>query len=340
MLPDINSLLADYMQTKRWMMIDTCVDTITVGHNLKIALAGFTARNEVGQIVAGSAGSINENPELRARFELLERMRVADAFINPNEFLLSKIDLDGSKLGWSSAFICFHSSPRPSLWTYARSNGFSLHTHFGLAVNNAAFELIERELILRSWAGKGVPQQIEDRQLMDGLQGLSELYKIDAYSFGSLGWKEAGKEVFVRGFFLFPLVKDIPLCYGFGASDNKEQALMKAKDECLQRLGFLWGEEIPKQEPEFAPNPQYHQEYYLYPEHHKKLKNWLLGKRTVSVKAGLEQISIQLYKFDRNNEPTHLVYATSEQVLPLAFGKATDLYGDLFDEDSLIHPVV
>ena len=53
----------------------------------------------------------------------------------------------------------------------------------------------------------------------------------------------------------------------FGARCEVHEAVAAATCECLQRLGFLWGEAIPQDLPAFAPTPDLHQEYYLHPPH-------------------------------------------------------------------------
>jgi hypothetical protein len=78
--------------------------------------------------------------------------------------------------------------------------------------------------------------------------------------------------------FLLPKQPRAPLVYGFGAARDIEAALAGARREALQRLAFLWGEELPSEPPALAPTPDYHQEYYLHPPHHAVLRDWLSGK--------------------------------------------------------------
>jgi hypothetical protein len=82
------------------------------------------------------------------------------------------------------------------------------------------------------------------------------------------------------GAFLFPRAPAAPLVYGFGAGTGVAAAHASAKREALQRLAFLWGEQLPEAPPEAAPLPDYHQEFYLYPAHHAILHEWLDGKRS------------------------------------------------------------
>jgi hypothetical protein len=67
------------------------------------------------------------------------------------------------------------------------------------------------------------------------------------------------------------------LC-GFGARPTRERALAVAASECIQRLGFLWGEEIPIRCPDFSPTPDFHQEFFLWPSARERLHRWLAGE--------------------------------------------------------------
>jgi hypothetical protein len=52
-----------------------------------------------------------------------------------------------------------------------------------------------------------------------------------------------------------------------------------AARECVQRLGFLWGEPFPDEEPQVRPVPEYHQDYFLNPALHPVLRAWARGER-------------------------------------------------------------
>jgi hypothetical protein len=79
------------------------------------------------------------------------------------------------------------------------------------------------------------------------------------------------------GVFGFPR-RGGPLVYGFGARSTLDDAVAVASGECLQRLGFLFGEAIPDAVPAPSPTPDFHQEYYLFPAHHGTLRGWLRGE--------------------------------------------------------------
>jgi hypothetical protein len=60
-----------------------------------------------------------------------------------------------------------------------------------------------------------------------------------------------------------PLDLETPLVYGFAAAPDRSGALLRAQNECLQRLAFLWREESPSAEPQPSKTPDYHKESFL-----------------------------------------------------------------------------
>jgi hypothetical protein len=79
------------------------------------------------------------------------------------------------------------------------------------------------------------------------------------------------------GVFGFPLAGG-PLVYGFGARATEQDAVASAAAECIQRLGFLYGEAIPDAAPAPSPTPDFHQEHFLFPGHHAIIRRWLDGE--------------------------------------------------------------
>jgi hypothetical protein len=103
---------------------------------------------------------------------------------------------------------------------------------------------------------------------------LRDIYDIEAYEFGD----PAEPNVSVAALFGFPRRERVPFVSGAGARANLEDALGVAARECMQTLGFLWGEDIPITEPECEPEPGYHQGFYLWPGGHAILRGWLAGE--------------------------------------------------------------
>jgi hypothetical protein len=91
----------------------------------------------------------------------------------------------------------------------------------------------------------------------------------------------------VAGVFAFPKRDMVPLAFGTAASSTLAEAVARAWQECVQRLAFLWGEAIPTDVPQFEPTPSYHQDLYLCPRMHGRLRAWLEGghQKDVSCEA-------------------------------------------------------
>jgi hypothetical protein len=125
--------------------------------------------------------------------------------------------------------------------------------------------------LLRSWYGHFRPVSLQPPRLP--LTDLAHLYELLAFSFSAMH-----DSVAVAGVFGFPRVADAPLVFGFSANERIDAALEAAGRECCQRLGFLWGEEIPVDPPEPQPTAEYHQEVYLCPKNHHRIRAWLRGE--------------------------------------------------------------
>jgi hypothetical protein len=144
------------------------------------------------------------------------------------------------------------------------------------ACGAAELELIERDRVLAAWYGETRPVPLPEE---DGDAGRGPLSPVafQAYEFPSA--RDAGTPP-VAGVFAFPATSAAPLAYGFGAGATIGAALRRAWSELHQRLGFLWGEEIPCQVPPPAPSVDFHQETYLCPASHDRLRAWLAGEHT------------------------------------------------------------
>ncbi|MBF0442373.1 MAG: hypothetical protein HQK54_10750, partial [Oligoflexales bacterium] len=114
--------------------------------------------------------------------------------------------------------------------------------------------------------------------------------------------------------------------------------------ECIQRLGFLWGESIPDKPPELSPTPLFHQEFYLCPENRIHLRNWVDGKhfRKDQSHRALHETEVKYVELNRVKEITDNFYvakAISKNTIPLVFGdwlseKIEKEYGHL-----VVHPI-
>jgi hypothetical protein len=150
----------------------------------------------------------------------------------------------------------------------------------------------------------------------------SESYEFEVRLFET-AWDSSG--IRVAGVFGFPKSSNAPLVYGFAARHSLVAAMCAARDECIQRLGFLWGEEIPTTTPSPSPDPDFHQEYYLCPENHAALAEWLHRGHGVAPRRPIELRGRQPRKF-ADLTPRWLgkqfivVKALPDGEIPLAFG--------------------
>lgn len=242
-------------------------------HGVPIHLAGVAIDCD-GECVVGSAASLHEVPLFRAYMELVERLAVLAA-IRSTEAPIALLDHDARRVGLEPREVIFPQSPDPARVRWARSNGVAAGADFRDAARRARWELVERDRVLRSWYGELDPVRVE---LPEGCvpAQLREAYELSAYAF-CRGDGGDGDDVSVAGVFGFPRGGG-PFTCGFGARGTQTEALLAAAAECLQRLAFLWGEELPTAPPAAAPTPGFHQEHYLYPGHHGRIRDWLGGE--------------------------------------------------------------
>jgi len=253
-----------------WAELDVLVDRVSV-EEVTIHLAGIATRDPSGELFTGSAASLEVSPIDRAYFELLERGSILAMGRERQRNWLVK-DHDGTICGHCCPDVLAPSSPDPRRWRYARSNGVAVAASWEEACTRALWELVERDRVLRSWYGEFTPRRI-DLPSSTMLFGLARSYDFEAYEFDA----ESESVVHVAALFGFPKLAHAPMLYAFAGRDSIGAALAAAGGECLQRLGFLWGEEIPSVDPAFSPSPEYHQEVFLQPEGHSRLRRWLAG---------------------------------------------------------------
>ncbi len=309
-----------------------------------IHLAGVTS--EIGgEVVCGSAAALDELPLSRAYFELLERLSVLVA-MGRTSASFSVLDPTGARVSEISAEDLF-APPDGSQWRAARSNGVAIGPTWASASRSAHWELLERDRVLRSWYGESLPRSIPARDVAALFPvGTAEAYDLRAYEFS------ADDEGVVAGVFLFPRGEE-PLVHGFAARSSRAAAAAAAARECVQRLGFLWGEPIPTSDPEIVARPDDHQEFYLVRANHPALREWLRGAHTryrgalanpeaPSASGGPDFAADVLHAVDLT--PPELVgrlcvaKAIHPQRVPLVFGKGHPWLARTF-APLLVHPV-
>lgn len=335
----LDELVETYPLESCWGAPRRYVETVEIS-GVRLGMCGLVVRDGQGRQATGSAAGLDAIPIARAYFELVERTSVLGA-IERDLQDYPVIDRAGRQIGVIAKDRVFPRSDDEAEMRYARSNGVAAHVSWEQACCAAALELIERDRVLRSWYGLGVPRRITiDRHIV--LERLAPEYSFEAYAFDG-----AAANVAVYGVFAYPRSSDAPLTYGFAASESPSSALTSAVRECLQRLAFLWGESIPKQEPEFAPTPEYHQEFFLQPSMHERLRKWLAGEHARFQVSGFAQRALEVTRLsDRFVDLTpnkvrarlRIVRALPESELPLVFGRGhPDL--DAIPAPLAVHPL-
>lgn len=332
----VRSLLEAYPLSSGWAVPEIFQETVQIG-KCKLFLAGLSTSHESGQSVSGSAAQTGKFPWVRGYFELLERTSIIEAeasdlshfdLINDRGFRFRKV---------AKELVC-PSDPFPEKWRYSKSNGVAAHTTWKQASSSAAWELIERDRVLRSWRGEITPQRIltfEERILLS-LKGYYEFFCCDFPD-------PNHPSEHVAGVFAFPITNVIGPIYGFGARDDLSAALERAWGECLQRIGFLWGESS-SEVLDFSPTPDYHQEYYLLPENTERLKDWLSGKHKKFCQD-IPQTKERRTIYFADITPAKLqkklcaVKAICSHMLPLTFGHCPTHYPEDFPSDLIVHPI-
>lgn len=303
---------------------------------LAVHVVGMIASSPDGRSVSGSAGERETVPFARAYFELFERAALLDAERAPGA--RTRLNAAGERLVGREPW-AFPSVPGDASWRYARSNGVAVGRDFASAARAARAELVERDRLLCAWYGQTQPLRRE--LTADPAWGaLSPWYELEAYEFPASDADDS--ELSAAAVFGFPKVAEAPLIYGAAADWTLERAIRRAGAEALQRWAFLWGETIPDREPEFAPAADFHQELYLWPAMHARLRDWLAGSHRHSAPA--------LAPRGPRREPPEFVEVGSfpelmavraipDRELPLVFGRGHPNAPHHGREPFLVHPI-
>jgi hypothetical protein len=304
--------------------------------DVSIHLAGFSATSPDGVLVTGSAASTICSPVARAYFELIERAAVIDCLARPRDHYRA-LDEDGNLVETLDHSDVFPESPEPDRWQYSRSNGIAAAPTFARAHSAARMELVERDRVLRSWFGGTAPRRLVGLRAGQRVFADSQ-YAVELYSFSEES-TERGVSAVV-GMFAFPKCDTVPFVVGTGAGTSLFTAVRRAARECVQRLGFLWGEPIPTVPPGFEPTPLYHQELYLCPSMQPRLRAWLDGRH----QAGRTPAPRTSHRRYVDLTPEHLrsrirvVKALPAGELPLTFGRPSPARAQ--DHESYgVHPI-
>lgn len=270
-LATLRTLSAELPLAPHWGPIEPFVESLEID-GLLVHSVGLYASSERGVDATGSAAALIAAPVERAYFELLERTAILDAQSGGGREL-PLIDDRGTLLGSVGRDMTFPEAPRPDEWRYSLSNGIAAARTIEHAMHAARAELAERDSVLRSWFGGRAPTRHRSPAFASWCPTTS--YDVEMYSFANDG---PSSDLVVAGVFAFPRRAQAPLVYGLGAARTLDEAIERAGSECQQRLAFLWGEAVPSEVPPFAPTASYHQELYLWPASHVRLRAWLRGE--------------------------------------------------------------
>lgn len=324
----------------KWSLPERFEEAVQVGGVL-VHTCGFAIRHESGVLVTGSAAAIGEAPMARAYFELLERAAIVECDLS-GEIAMPLYDLERRQQATCAKSLAFPRSAQPELWVYAKSNGAATQTTWEDACRAAACELVERDVVLRSWYGQLPVERLRDAPLQSAAV-FAEHYDVDAYLLGTstvVGLEGDVKTVAVVAVPRNPAAH--PLALGTGAGSTLREAVSKAEQECVQKIGFLWGQPLEDGEVPFTPTAEFHLDYFLRPRHHRLIAEWLAGR--VATDRAVAPLPPRRCAFV-DLTPTHLrgsiyvVKACCPDTLPLIFGRATMPPFSSAAPDRQIHPI-
>ena len=311
----LTTLLRKYPLPKGWSRPELFEDRLEL-NGITLELRGLHSQNESGQIVTGSAVERDLVPLNRAFFELVERVSIVEAEASVKQ-KYPALDITESPLGVRSHTHVFPENPEPELWRLSRSNGVAIHTDWKRACEAASFELIERDRLLRSWFGEFSPKPWSGSTMP---RALEKYYDFEYYLFHSPAGE---RDVVAAGVFGFPKEAGLGRVYGSAARATAPEAFEAASRECLQGLGFMWKEALPKTAPAFSPTSDFHQESFLLESGLVRIRHWLQGGHTL-----LRGIPAKnQFEFFDLTPPTLrgklcVVKAVDSTIIPLIFGKA------------------
>jgi hypothetical protein len=170
-----------------WSDLEVVADSI-VADSLTFFRAGVATRAPTGEEATGSAAAFDASPLRRSCFEVLERASIVDA-MRCGEPRVTRSP-DGAPGPAVAHRRLFPESDEPSRWRHARSNGVALHDSWTSACDRAAWELIERDRVLRAWRGDLDPRRLPIDPKTTPLSEASS-YDLVAYEFGTSegsGW--------------------------------------------------------------------------------------------------------------------------------------------------------
>ncbi|MEK6704515.1 MAG: YcaO-like family protein [Bdellovibrionota bacterium] len=313
-----------------WSNPEVHIEKVTVG-DIEIHTVGVVSHASDFGEVWGSAAGLKASPVERAYFELLERIAIVEAESGQTD--LGTINASGEAKDTVSYDKIFPESTAPSEWIFSRSNGVAIGRTISSAQLRSACELIERHRVLNMWYKKKAPKPYPDSCDINESK-FYDTYTFHKYDFGYV--KVGDNPVFVVGVLGVPKNPAWPEVMGFGSYSSFEYALKKAFEECIQRIGFLWGEEYSDFDKIiFSPSPLYHQEVYLSGHGRRLLATWLSGNASLNDSGDEFDITWADLTPERWRGKLHVLRAISGEAIPLIFGR----WNPSSLDEMMIHPI-
>lgn len=363
---EFTDICRTYPLSEHWQRPELFLETAHVA-SLSIDLAGVTTRSHSGCDAFGAAAELRlvptaqravsraprVSPIARSYYELVERTAILESIEGSRPRPAFEVySADRQLFARVPRSVVHPIDIHPDTQRHSRSNGVAVQTDWATACRAAARELVERDRVLRSWYGATTPEcfGVGHHPVATALR---DTYDFSAFGFGQsdvelefgLGSGLARDRIHVAGVFGFPRVTDAPMLFGFGTSDTVSGAIERAWSECIQRLGFLWGEEIPSDAPEMAPTAEGHQEHFLFAPHHDRLRRWLDGehRRYAGILRQVRGDEPEIVFVDLTPSALRgqlcVVKALSAETVPLVFGVGHPWLTELPTTAIAVHPI-
>jgi hypothetical protein len=245
--------------------------------------------NKVNDVEAvGAAAYFSEvDCKLRAKSECFERTTVLNSF--------PVLNVEGENTRFSV------------------TNGVAAHPDQKVATASAFNELLERDLILKSWAGHFKVSQIQN-VICNQLAFLEASYDIQF-----LNIKNSACVVVC-----LPKHEE-PLIIASALEVSLDLAVQKAQREVIQKVAFLWEESFAKDAPAVYPSPQFHLDWSTAKASRAIIEEWISDSSQFQEPLDFEAIHKNT-KFKTLTEPNSeselwVIKAENEDLWPLHFGE-------------------
>ncbi len=305
-----------------WKVIESVDDQISfLGSNIR--RCGLTAQSSQTQISASAANLEKDGLSTiqRAWYELVERVSIVEAMASDGPF--RTFDIFRNELPPLPKAEVFKVSSEPLKWQYAKSSGVAAGIEFQDCAMRAAAELFERDRILSHWYVQHPPRLLN--QKVASLDFLSDDYELSFHVFSE-------RPFVVTAIFGFPRKHQRPLIFGMSSDSDLNRSLERASAELLQRLAFLIEDEVSETDPDFSATPNYHQEYFLVPKNHARIRNWLFKPPQSDFKE--EAIGLSDFRFvdltpEDKNGKICVLKAMCPKLVQLTFGRWNPIFSRL-----------